>query len=81
MKKLIYLFVIFISVSCFSQTNKQDSIQIKKFYNTSLLNGKSYQWLTHLTKDIGGRLSGSDNAQKAVEWSKNELEKNYPRSK
>jgi len=75
MKKLIYLFVFMITAVVFSQTDKQDSIQIKKFYNTSLLNGKSYTWLTYLTKDIGGRLSGSANAQKAVEWGKKELQK------
>jgi len=75
MKKLLYIFALLISISCFSQTNKQDSTQIKKFYNTSLLNGKSYTWLTYLTKEIGGRLSGSANAQKAVEWGQNELQK------
>jgi len=75
MKKLFYLFVFVTTSVVFSQTDKQDSTQIKKFYNASLLNGKSYQWLTHLTQDIGGRLSGSANAQKAVEWGKNELEK------
>ncbi|MFK5889530.1 MAG: M20/M25/M40 family metallo-hydrolase [Flavobacteriaceae bacterium] len=75
MKKFFYLFVFVTTSVVFSQTDKQDSTQIKKFYNTSLLNGKSYQWLTHLTQDIGGRLSGSANAQKAVEWGKNELEK------
>jgi len=75
MKKFFYLFVFMITAVVYSQTDKQDSIQIKKFYNTSLLKGKSYTWLTHLTKEIGGRLSGSANAQKAVEWSKKELQK------
>jgi carboxypeptidase Q len=75
MKKLLYLFVFLTTYVVFSQTDKQDSTQIKKFYNTSLLNGKSYQWLTYLTKEIGGRLSGSAHAQKAVEWGKKELEK------
>lgn len=40
----------------------------------SLLNGKSYQWLDHLSNEIGGRLSGSYNAQKAVEYTRAQLE-------
>jgi len=40
----------------------------------SLLNGKSYQWLDHLSNQIGGRLSGSFNAEQAVNYTKKELE-------
>ncbi len=40
----------------------------------SLLNGKSYEWLDHLSNQIGGRLSGSFNAEQAVEYTKKELE-------
>jgi len=36
----------------------------------SLLNGKSYEWLDHLSNQIGGRLSGSFNAEQAVEYTK-----------
>lgn len=49
-------------------------MELRKLYDMSLLNGKSYQWLDHLSNDIGGRLSGSLNAQKAVEYTKKELE-------
>jgi len=49
-------------------TNKTDSTTIKKLYNTALLNGQCYQWLDVLSNDIGGRLSGSPQAQQAVEW-------------
>lgn len=48
--------------------NKTDSITIKKLYNTALGNGQSYQWLDELSNNIGGRLSGSPEAQEAVEW-------------
>ena len=48
--------------------HKIDSITIRKLFNTSLANGKSYQWLEILSNDIGGRLSGSKEAQLAVEW-------------
>ncbi|MBE0422711.1 MAG: M20/M25/M40 family metallo-hydrolase [Lutibacter sp.] len=47
---------------------KTDSIAIKQLFNTALSNGKAYQWLDHLSNNIGGRLSGSPQAQQAVEW-------------
>ena len=47
---------------------KIDSTNIKTFFNTALTEGKSYEWLRDLTQNIGGRLSGSPEAQMAVEW-------------
>ncbi|WP_378187057.1 M28 family peptidase [Aquimarina sp. W85] len=58
-----------------STVGKEDRTQLKKIYDTALLEGNSYQWLDHLSNQIGARLSGSLNAQKAVEWGKEELEK------
>ena len=51
-----------------------DSLNLRKLYDMSLLNGKSYEWLDHLSNKIGGRLSGSVSAQQAVEYTKAELE-------
>ncbi len=51
-----------------SKQEKQDSTQIKHLFNTALTDGKSYEWLRDLSKNIGGRLSGSPEAQKAVQW-------------
>ncbi|MDP3313149.1 MAG: M20/M25/M40 family metallo-hydrolase [Lutibacter sp.] len=51
-----------------SQVQKTDSTTIKQLFNTALSNGKSYEWLDHLSNKIGGRLSGSPQAQQAVEW-------------
>lgn len=48
--------------------NKTDSIVVKNLFNKALSNGKSYQWLDYLSNNIGGRLSGSPQAQQAVEW-------------
>ncbi len=45
-----------------------DSAFIKKIYNEALSNGKSYANLDYLCNKIGGRLSGSPQAQQAVEW-------------
>jgi len=44
--------------------------QIKTLYHQALTAGKSYDWLDHLSNKIGGRLSGSLNAERAVEWGK-----------
>lgn len=51
-----------------------DSVLIRKFYDEALVNGKSYQNLEYLCKKIGPRLSGSANAQKAIEWTKKLME-------
>lgn len=51
-----------------------DSVTIRKIYNEALANGKSYEWLRYLTKQIGPRLSGSTGAQKAVDWTKQIME-------
>ncbi len=58
------------------QTKAQtDEATIKNIYTTSLTNGNSYEWLDHLSNQIGGRLSGSYNAERAVKYTKEELEK------
>ena len=71
-------FTLFITllIACFSYSQQQrDSLMLKSIYKTALLNGHAYEWLDYLTNQIGGRLSGSLNAERAVEWSKEELEK------
>ena len=50
---------------CLAQT--EDSIAIKKISDEVLSNGKAYENLRFLCKKIGPRLSGSPQAQKAVE--------------
>ena len=52
-----------------------DSVTIRKIYSEALANGQSYDWLRYLTKQIGPRLSGSAGAQKAVDWTKQVMEK------
>ena len=72
--KSIYLvtFFLFISKISLSQSEVEKNIQI--LFKKSLTDGKSYEWLDHLSNKIGGRLSGSLNSQRAIEWSKNELQ-------
>jgi carboxypeptidase Q len=65
--KLPLLFL-FISLSLTPAIAQTDSAMIKKIFNEALTNGKSYSNLDYLSNKIGGRLSGSPEAQKAVEW-------------
>ena len=66
-----YLFVLLISISTFAQTDEK---VFREIYSNSLTQGKSYEWLDYLSNQIGGRLSGSLNAERAVNWTKSELE-------
>lgn len=72
-KHILVLLIIGICFAGISQTN-QDEKMLQSIYRTSLLEGQSYEWLDHLCNQIGGRLSGSLNAERAVEWAKQELE-------
>ena len=72
MKYITSLLVFLISVMSYSQSDEE---VIRTIYTQSLTNGKSYQWLDYLSNQIGGRLSGSLNAERAVKWGKEELEK------
>jgi carboxypeptidase Q len=49
-------------------TAQTDSVIIRKLYTEALKNGKSYSNLDYLCNKIGGRLSGSAQAQQAVDW-------------
>jgi carboxypeptidase Q len=80
MKKLLFLLTLsFLVVSCntkseqktaqnLSSEEKIDSTHVKTLFNSVLEDGKSYEWLRDLTQNIGGRLSGSPEAAKAVVW-------------
>jgi hypothetical protein len=77
MKKIVLVsLALFFSQSIFPQLDpaQVDSLEIRKIYDMSLLNGKSYSWLEHLSLNIGTRLSGSVGAQRAVEYTKKELD-------
>lgn len=47
---------------------KEDSTFIKQVSNEVLTNGKAYENLRYLTKQIGGRLAGSSGMVKAEQW-------------
>ncbi|MEQ6125363.1 M20/M25/M40 family metallo-hydrolase [Pseudotenacibaculum sp. MALMAid0570] len=80
MKKLMFLAITSLVIACqpketspnnsaaLSAEEKIDSTHIKQFFNTALTQGQSYEWLRDLTQNVGGRLSGSPEAAKAVAW-------------
>ena len=68
----LLFFLLFSSVGI-SQNAVQDSIMMKKLYTTALTDGKAYDWLDYLSNEIGGRLSGSFEAENAVKYTEAEL--------
>ncbi|HEY2722460.1 MAG TPA: M20/M25/M40 family metallo-hydrolase, partial [Chitinophagaceae bacterium] len=67
MRKLALSFcILFMSSLCFSQTD--DSLMIRRIADEILLNGKAYDNLHDLTKNIGGRLTASPGFYKAIKW-------------
>jgi hypothetical protein len=73
MKKTFLLTVLLVNgLTSFAQSN--DEKNIKLFYKKALTEAKCYTWLEYLSNDIGPRLSGSANAEKAIAYTKSQLE-------
>lgn len=68
----IWLLLLLVVAQAFAQT--EDEKQIKAIYDAALSQGKGYDWLNYLSNQIGGRLSGSVQAQLAVEYTKGQLD-------
>ena len=51
----------------------EDALFIKAIHDDVLQNGRSFEWLSHLSEEIGGRLSGSEEAGLAIEYTAEEL--------
>lgn len=68
------LILLLICLDSYTQINaKEDSLTLRKIFDTALLDGKSYDWLDVLSNDIGSRLSGSYGAERAVLYTQSEL--------
>jgi carboxypeptidase Q len=66
--RIIY-FAILLSSTIANAQVKKDSAFIRAIYNEALSHGQSYEDLRSLCKDVGARLSGSAEAEMAIEWS------------
>jgi hypothetical protein len=77
---LILLLSFLITTESWAQRNAEDSLMIRKLFDNALTAEKIRPNLRYLTAEIGSRISGSDNAQKAVEWAKSKMEEIGPDS-
>lgn len=71
MRSIFSLFILASSLG-FSQTSDEE--QLKAIYNQALTNSKCYSQLDFLSNKIGHRLSGSVGAEKAVAYTKAQME-------
>ena len=83
LKKLLTCVVVifFIISSCSTKSNKNNAVLsvetaniINNFYGDALEFKESYGLLYDISKNVGQRLSGSEGAKKAVDWSKKVME-------
>lgn len=70
MKKLLFLLIPIFGLA----QSSSDENQVSQIYKSALTNSKCYSWLDYLSNTIGHRLSGSEGAQKAVEYTKAQME-------
>ena len=71
-KSIVLAALLFSGITGFAQS--KDEQTLKEIYKSSLTNAKCYPWLEHLSNSIGSRLSGSTGAEKAVLYTKAQLE-------
>ena len=72
-KKSVFLIALMFNVMFLFAQSTDEQI-IKSIYKSSLTNSQCYSWLDYLSNSIGSRLSGSANAEKAVIYTKAQLE-------
>jgi len=68
MRKLVLVLVLLAAVHPAVFGQKDDSVFIKRISDEILANGKAYENLRYLTKQIGGRLAGSPGMVKSEQW-------------
>jgi len=72
MRTMLLLSFLLIGTPFFAQSD--DAKQIRAIYDRALTDGRAYDWLDHLSNQIGGRLSGSVQAQQAIDYTKDQLD-------
>lgn len=71
MKSVLLMIVLSFSLVNFAN---EDSVFVRRIYDTALEQGDSYENLRSLCKDIGARITGSAEAKMAIQWGKNLLD-------
>lgn len=73
MRKLTFL-LLFALMLTTVKAQTEDEKQLRAIYDMALTKGKAYDWLNYLSNQIGGRMSGSVQAQHAVEYTKAQMD-------
>jgi hypothetical protein len=55
-------------------SNDADALFVRQIYDKALTESRGYEWLRHLCTQIGGRLSGSPQAERAVAYTRQMLD-------
>jgi len=71
---LIVVFTLQSKLAAQTPEKDVDAAFVRKIYDRALTDGRCYQWLEHLSLNIGHRLSGSTGAEKSVQWTKSMLD-------
>ncbi len=71
--KFLLLFIPIFGTSSLVSQDDAHALYIRSIYDHALTESNCYQRLFHLSESIGGRLTGSENAQNAVDWTFQEL--------
>ncbi len=71
--RIVYFVLVQLSVSFTVYSQKEDSILLRKIYDYYLTESSCYKNLEELCFKIGGRLSGSAQAEQAVYWAQKKL--------
>jgi hypothetical protein len=73
MKRLLFTLLLMLSLTVLV-AQSDDERRLREFYDLALTQGKAYDWLNYLSNQIGGRLSGSVQAEQAVTFTRTELD-------
>lgn len=79
MKKILFALSLFLTtqsytVFCQEGSEDKDAFFIKNLFSRALNQDVSYNWLYHLSENIGGRLAGSAQSDQAVNYTKSMLD-------
>ncbi|MFM7217830.1 MAG: M20/M25/M40 family metallo-hydrolase [Bacteroidota bacterium] len=69
----LLVFGLLVLASAARSQSVNDSVALRSIYTEVLSNSPSYEWLRDLCTSIGGRLSGSPEAERAVEWTRKRM--------
>lgn len=72
MSRILLSFFLSLTI-IFNAQSQDDPSQLRSLYDYALTEGRAYEDLRYLCKEIGPRMTGSENAQKAVEWSEAQM--------